>query len=138
MHKKKCTYVCIVFVHTYIPAHSQYGSYIVHIVTSPFMKQHIAGQTLHNLHSSHLIGASRLWATVTMTSVPKTQKISYKKSPPNRMKPAFTLRGRGGVRGRGKGRVRVREQTGKGKGQRKGEGGRGDALVRQTRKGVKD
>ena len=45
----------------------------------------------HSLGSLHLIGASKLLATVTMTSVPKTQKMSYTKSPPNRMKPAFTL-----------------------------------------------
>ena len=106
----------------YIPAHSKYALYIIHIVTQAFMKQHITGETLHPLHSLHLIGASRLWATVTMTSVPKTQKISYKKSPPNRMKPAFTLRGEGWGRGRGRGKRKSKGGSGgKEKGQEKGE-----------------
>ena len=58
-----------------------------------------------------------------MTSVPKTQKISYKKSPPNRMKPAFTLRGKGWGRGGVRGRGRIREGAGKEKrtGKRGGE-----------------
>ena len=54
-----------------------------------------------------------------MTSVPKTQKISYKKRPPNRMKPAFILRGRGGGEGGVRRKGRIREGAGKGKGQGK-------------------
>ena len=88
------------------------------------MKQHITGQTSHPLHFLHLIGASRLWATVTMTSVPKTQKISYKKSPPNRMKPAFILRGRGGGEGGVRRRGRIREEAGRKKKDKEKEEGR--------------
>jgi hypothetical protein len=38
-----------------------------------------------------LMGASKDLATVTMTLVPKTQKISYTKRPPSRMQPVTTL-----------------------------------------------
>lgn len=46
---------------------------------------------LTKCHYSHLIGASKLLATVTITSVPKTQKISYINSPDNKIHPVAML-----------------------------------------------
>ena len=44
-----------------------------------------------NYYYIHLIGASKLRATVTMTSVPNTQKMSYTKRPESSRVPVWTL-----------------------------------------------
>ena len=48
--------------------------------------------SMKSMGKSSLIGASKEVATVTITSVPNTQKISYTNSPPRRMQPIGKLK----------------------------------------------
>ena len=54
-------------------------------------KESFGGSANRSIGNNNLIGAFKFFATVTITSVPYTQKISYKNNPHNKMNPTLKL-----------------------------------------------